>query len=199
MALAASAQEVGDKEIGGHISSLSGDLKKFGIGAKFQYQVTEPIRLEVAGTYYFGKKEELVKSAYTLEVNGHYLFPVSEKVTLYPLAGIGVIGGGKPDLKAIVEGKAKGLNISGDYLDEWMDKYMDILEEDMEDMGMEDFWDEYGAKEKWLDGTKIGINLGGGIDYKLNETVTIGAQLKKMFFGDGYSPIAISAGITCKF
>jgi len=57
----------------------------FGIGGKFRYNLTDPIRIEGAFTYYFPKTESfpLLGSTFNyhlldFSVNGHYLFPVSD-------------------------------------------------------------------------------------------------------------------------
>lgn len=56
-----------------------------GIGAKFQYGITDAIRLEPAVNYYFGNVGNIVD----INANVNYLFPVFEKAKVYPLAGIG--------------------------------------------------------------------------------------------------------------
>jgi outer membrane protein X len=97
--MTAGAQEKGDMAAGGNLVLGSGDsFTNFGIGAKFQYNVTNPLRLEGSFTYFLPKKEgvtglaETSLSMWDLSVNGHWLFPVADKVTVYPLAGLGVLG-----------------------------------------------------------------------------------------------------------
>ncbi|MDR1203485.1 MAG: porin family protein [Tannerellaceae bacterium] len=99
MSVAAGAQEKGDMAAGGNLVLGSGDsFTNFGIGAKFQYNVTNPLRLEGSLTYFLPKKESVANlvetslSMWDLSVNGHWLFPVAENVTLYPLAGLGILG-----------------------------------------------------------------------------------------------------------
>lgn len=55
-----------------------------GLGAKFQYGITDAIRIEPSLTYYFGGTGML-----DVSVNAHYLFNVASKINLYPLAGLG--------------------------------------------------------------------------------------------------------------
>ena len=56
MSLTAGAQEKGDMAAGGNPVFGSGDgLSNIGIGAKFQYNVTTPIRLEGSFTYFLKK------------------------------------------------------------------------------------------------------------------------------------------------
>jgi len=60
-----------------------------GFGAKFRYNVTDPIRL-AAEFDYFLKKDYL--SMWDFSVYGHYLFPIADKVVVYPEVGLGVVG-----------------------------------------------------------------------------------------------------------
>ena len=90
MNVAAYAQEKGDMAVGGNLVFGSGDsYSNVGIGAKFQYNVTKPIRLEGSFTYFL-EKDYL--SMWDLSINGHYLIPVADKITVYPLAGLGMLG-----------------------------------------------------------------------------------------------------------
>jgi outer membrane protein X len=92
MSVAANAQEKGDMAAGGNLVMGSGDgFTNFGIGAKFQYNVMNPLRLEGSFTYFL-KKDYL--TMWDLSVNGHWLFPVGDKLTVYPLAGLGILNYG---------------------------------------------------------------------------------------------------------
>lgn len=55
-----------------------------GLGAKFQYGITDNIRIEPSLTYYFGDTGML-----DITANVHYLFDIAPKLKVYPLAGIG--------------------------------------------------------------------------------------------------------------
>jgi outer membrane protein X len=89
MSMVAVAQEKGDKAVGANLIIGSGDsYSNVGIGAKFLYNVTDPIRLS-AEFDYFLKKDFI--SMWDLSAYGHYLFPVTEKFTLYPSVGLGII------------------------------------------------------------------------------------------------------------
>ena len=60
------------------------------IGAKFQYNVLDKLRLEPSFNYYL-EKDHI--SMWDFMVNAHYLFPaLNNKVNFYPLAGIGMYG-----------------------------------------------------------------------------------------------------------
>jgi outer membrane protein X len=92
MNVVADAQEKGDMAAGGNIVLGSGDsFTNFGIGGKFQYNVTNPFRLEGSFTYFL-KKDYI--TMWDLSVNGHWLFPVADKITVYPLAGLGILNHG---------------------------------------------------------------------------------------------------------
>ena len=73
------------------------DFYMTGIGAKFRYNISNPIRLEGAFTYFFPKEDESFYfyspkiHLWDLSVNGHYLFPVSNKFVIYPLVGMSVL------------------------------------------------------------------------------------------------------------
>ncbi|MDR1563075.1 MAG: porin family protein [Dysgonamonadaceae bacterium] len=90
MSTTAVAQEKGDMAAGGNLTLGSGDsYTNVGIGAKFRYNVTAPLRLEGSFTYFL-KKDYL--NMWDLSVNGHWLFPAGDRLTLYPLAGLGILG-----------------------------------------------------------------------------------------------------------
>jgi outer membrane protein X len=92
MSVVVGAQEKGDMAAGGNIVLGSGDsFTNFGIGGKFQYNVTNPFRLEGSFTYFL-KKDYI--TMWDLSVNGHWLFPVADKITVYPLAGLGILNCG---------------------------------------------------------------------------------------------------------
>ena len=91
MGLCVSAQEKGDMAVGlnlGVAPCLESGAKvtNFGIGAKFQYNVTNPIRLEADVDYWFKNKGMDVLD---ITANVHYLFNVGSKLKVYPLVGIG--------------------------------------------------------------------------------------------------------------
>lgn len=93
-----SAQQKGDMAVGlnlGVAPSLESGAKvtNFGIGAKFQYNLTNPVRLEAALDYGFKSKGADVM---TFGVNAHYLFNVAGRLNVYPIVGLGYAhcGGG---------------------------------------------------------------------------------------------------------
>lgn len=61
------------------------EIESLGIGVKYQYNITNELRLEPSFDYYF-KNDGL--SMFDFNANVHYLCPVSRSVKLYPLAGL---------------------------------------------------------------------------------------------------------------
>ena len=89
--LCASAQEKGDMAVGLNLGvapclESGANVTNFGIGAKFQYNVTNPIRLEADVDYWFKNKG---MDVFDVTANVHYLFNVGSKLKVYPLIGIG--------------------------------------------------------------------------------------------------------------
>jgi outer membrane protein X len=92
MNVATYAQEKGDMAAGGNFVLGSGDsFSNYGIGAKFQYNIMNPLRLEASFTYFL-KKDYI--TMWDLGVNAHWLFALGDKINVYPLAGVGVLNSG---------------------------------------------------------------------------------------------------------
>ena len=90
MSLAVNAQQQGDKAVGGNLVIGTGNsFTHVGIGAKFFYNVTDPIRLAGEFDFFLPKYET---TWWDLSVYGHYLFPVADKVVVYPSVGLGIVG-----------------------------------------------------------------------------------------------------------
>jgi outer membrane protein X len=111
MSMVVGAQEKGDMAAGGNlVVGMGNELTNFGIGAKFQYNVMKPLRLEGSFTYFLPKTwgvaglAESKLSMWDLSVNAHWLFPVADKIAVYPLAGLGILGS-----KSSVEVEVGGL------------------------------------------------------------------------------------------
>ena len=113
MSLPTVAQQKGDMAAGAQLAIGMGDeITNFGIGAKFQYNVTDPIRLEGSFTFFMPKKykehsSEIKVSFWDLNLNAHYLFPIANQITVYPLAGLGIQG-----WKAKAEASYYGYSVS---------------------------------------------------------------------------------------
>ena len=81
----------GQKAIGANLSyspSLEDGIKinNFGIAAKFQYNLTDALRSELAVGYDFKDKEI---GFFTAAANFHYLINAGEKFKVYPIVGVG--------------------------------------------------------------------------------------------------------------
>lgn len=141
--LNASAQK-DEQNVGAHV--LYGtNMSNIGLGVKYQYNVTDAIRLEGVGDYYL-KKDGF--SMWDLNVNGHYLFPISDKAVAYPLIGI-------------------------NYTHWKQDGFVEFdSDEDKEQ------WIQRGGSDGEMNDGSIGLNIGGGIQYNLTDKIRVGAELK---------------------
>lgn len=84
------AQVKGDKAAGVNLSyGVKDGFSNFGVGAKFQYNFTDALRIEPSATYFFKKD---YTTMWDVNVNLHYLFQVTEKISVYPLAGLSLVG-----------------------------------------------------------------------------------------------------------
>lgn len=61
-------------------------LTNFGIAAKYQYNITDPIRVEAVLGYDFKAKGA---SVFQVGVNGQWLFNLGSKINVYPVVGFG--------------------------------------------------------------------------------------------------------------
>lgn len=78
------AQRAGDSSVGLNFNYAS--ETEFGIGTKYQYYITDNVRMEPEFNYFF--KHDYV-SFWDLGLNVSYLFQVAPDVGLYPLVGLG--------------------------------------------------------------------------------------------------------------
>ena len=74
----------GIQAAGVHLS-YGTEIESFGIGVKYQYNITNNIRLEPSMNYSF---ENNGVDQFDINANAHYLFPIASNVRLYPLAGL---------------------------------------------------------------------------------------------------------------
>ena len=65
--------------------SYGTEIESFGIGIKYQYNITDNIRLEPSMNYFF---ENNGIDQFDINANAHYLFPMASNVRIYPLAGL---------------------------------------------------------------------------------------------------------------
>jgi outer membrane protein X len=178
------AQEVGKMAAGVQASyGMHKDYKNFGIGAKFQYNITDRFRGEASGNYFF--KKDYV-SMWDINANVHYVFPLTAKLNAYPLVGLTVMG-------------AK-FNAS--------DIYDDLLAQTAAALGMtvaqyREYCAQYGidlpsGSDFEENETKLGFNAGVGIEYLFSDTLKGFFEFKYQFVKDLDRPV-ISAGVAYIF
>ena len=85
------AQTKGDKAVGINLGiapclESGSNVTNFGIGAKFQYNVTNPVRLEADLDYWFKDK---ATDVFDISANIQYIFHIGSKVNVYPFVGLG--------------------------------------------------------------------------------------------------------------
>ena len=165
------AQVKGDKAVGIN-RSYGTEISNLGIGVKGQYNFTDVIRAE-ASFDYFLEKDGL--KMWDINVNAHYLFPIAEKIKVYPLVGLTYT------------------NWSGNGNSGWYYDDPDIME-DMEDMGYET---EGSAEGSGSEG-KFGVNLGAGISYDINEKWAVNFEAKYQLISD-LNQAVFGVGVAYKF
>jgi len=92
MSLPVFAQEKGDKAIGGNFvfsGSRHGGYTytHLGVSAKARYNILDAVRAEGELTFFLPKD---YWTSVDLSLNGHYLLPIADMITVYPLAGLGI-------------------------------------------------------------------------------------------------------------
>lgn len=179
---AVSAQEKGDMAAGINLGvapclESGASVTNFGVGAKFQYNITTPIRLEAAFDYGFKDKEIDVM---TIGVNAHYIFKLSEKFNIYPLVGLGyahLSSGGSFDA--------------------------DDFDYDDYDWSASRAWDDDDDYDYDYDGgssslNRFFFNVGVGAEYALTEKLSLGLEVKYQYIKD-FNRLPINLGVTYRF
>ncbi len=83
LGLGSAFAQQGKQAVGGSLS-YGTETESVGIGAKYQYNITNEIRIEPSMDYFF-KNNGL--SMFDINANVHYLVPIASNVKIYPLAG----------------------------------------------------------------------------------------------------------------
>lgn len=148
-------------------------IESMGIGAKFQYGITNSIRVEPSLNYYFGKSGG---NMFDVNVNAHYLFDVAPKVKVYPLVGIG-----------FASVKGGGIGISYDGGENWED-YGYESDEDLGD----------GSTSGSSRSGNFTVNLGAGAEYDLTDRFTVNAEVKYQIISN-FNQVVAGVGIVYKF
>ncbi len=89
-AAVSNAQSSGDMGVGVNLNYGTGsDYNSFGLGAKYQYFFIDNLCVEANGNYFF-KKDYI--DMWDINANFQYHFNLGEKFSIYPLAGVGLVG-----------------------------------------------------------------------------------------------------------
>lgn len=145
------------------------EISNVGLGAKYQYGITDAIRLEGSFDYFF-KKDGL--GMWDINVNAHYLFPVAEKFKVYPLVGL-----------TYSHWKMDGIDYGSEF--------EGMSPEDKEEWGITDLEESSSA-------SKFGVNLGAGVQYDVNETWAVNFEVKYQLISD-YNQAVFGLGVAYKF
>ena len=132
MSVATFAQQ-GKMTVGIHGDYMLDTPKNFGFGANVGYELINNVR-GVAEFNYLLKKDYV--SYWNVEVNAEYLFKVGDAFTIYPLAGIDLLG----------------ISVEGGGSD-----------------------------------SKMGLNLGAGVEYQLSSNLALKAEYNYKTQYDGWS------------
>ena len=97
MSTGAFAQEAGMKAVGATFSEYLLSSSRLGLGAKAQYSFTDNIRAEVDFKFYPKSNSNMVNPT----ISGQYLFPIIDKLYVYPFAGIGLLTAVDTDLNTM--------------------------------------------------------------------------------------------------
>ena len=151
-------------------------LTNFGIGAKFQYNITNPIRLEADVDYWFKAKG---MDMFDITANVHYLFHVGSKIKVYPRVVIGyasVCGGYSFDMDDFDD-------IFGDY-----GQYFSRASDDYD-------FDFDGGSSRL---NRFIFKVGVGGEYAITSKISAGLEIKYQYVKD-FQRLPISIGATYHF
>ena len=186
--LGAAAIETGDMAAGLNLGvapclESGASVTNFGIGARFQYNVAAPVRLEANFNYWFKSKGF---DALDLAVNAHYLINLSDKLRVYPIAGVGFahLGGG-----------GGGSFDPGDFD---YDDIFDLFSRSRS--GWNDYYDaiEDAADAGGSSANKFMFNVGAGIEYDITSKIAVSAEIKYQYI-QYFNRLPINIGVTYRF
>lgn len=161
----------GEKSVGVNFNYAT-EISNVGIGAKFQYSITDAIRTE-ASFDYFLEKDGL--KMWDINLNAHYLFPVADKFKIYPLVGL----------------TYSNWNIGSEEIYAWSD---DNGNEEW-DEGEERYDGEYEGSGST---GKFGVNLGAGAEYAITDRLNINFEIKYQLISD-FNQAVFAVGLAYKF
>lgn len=128
--------------------SYGTEIESMGLGLKYQYNITNPIRLEPSLNYFF---ENDNVSMLDVNMNFHYLCPVGRSVKLYPLLGL--------------------------TFSNWMFDFGDGLDVDWHG-------DHIHIDDDHHNECRIGMNIGGGVDFELASNWTMNFEFRYQLVSD---------------
>jgi len=90
----ASAQLEGASGVGVNFGYMVGSngVSNVGLGVKYNYMITDNLRGEANGMYYF-KTTKNQTDWFDANINAHYLFNIAEKTYIYPIFGVSTMFG----------------------------------------------------------------------------------------------------------
>lgn len=155
-----------------------------GVGAKYRYGISNKFRLDANFTYYFQSLTELEPeigdydkiSMFDISVNVHYLLKLNEKMTFYPLAGLGYI-----NVSPNWDFESGSSRSGWDDFNDYKDKY-----------------DQMYAEKEGPNKHNIVFNIGAGFEYALTDHLNLNAEIKFPILVD-INPMPISLGVCYKF
>lgn len=185
VSVSASAQK-GQTAVGANVS-YGTEISNIGFGVKGQYGITDAIRVE-AGFDYFLKKDDC--KFWNINLNAHYLFPLSDKLKVYPLVGLTYAHA------SASTGSIGEFNWGGKT--GW-EGYVAMCNDLGQTPSKEEYEEDYGA----LDGSsssdsKFGVNLGAGLQYDLSDKWAVNVEAKYQLISD-FNQAVFSVGLAYKF
>lgn len=152
------------------------EISNVGLGAKYQYGITDAIRLEGSFDYFFKKDGA---SMWDINVNAHYLFPFAEKFAVYPLVGL----------------TYANCKVSGGWSN---DAFSSEEIQDMIDAGIIEDASEVAGESESAHESKFGVNLGAGVQYAINDRWGVNFEVKYQLISD-FDQAVFGIGATYKF
>ena len=157
--LASFAQQKGDMALGFNfgvapVVENHASMTNFGLGAKFRYNVSNPVRLEANLGYWF--KSQTI-DVIELSANVHYVFKVGNKFNIYPLLGVGYA--------------RVNSSIGGAIEDAWNEYDWDDWGDDLEINASTGF-------------NRLLVNVGVGAEYAVTDKLSLGVEIKYQYMQD---------------
>lgn len=175
LGMGSACAQKGEKAVGVNLG-YGTEISNLGIGAKFQYGITDAIRTE-ASFNYFLKKDGA--SMWDVNVNAHYLFPIVDRFKVYPLLGL-TYANCKADMG-------------------WSNDAMTPEEiQDLIDAGIINDASEVTGETSSASEGKFGVNLGAGIQYDLSNKIAINFEVKYQLIKD-FNQAVFGVGVAYKF